>query len=74
MPTRTDIAGISSAAPVAAALPIAALGEPGQESLRRLTALDAERRGRPSGVRPPNVETGSVGSHDVTGGTARLPR
>jgi hypothetical protein len=40
MPTRTDIAGISSAAPVAAALPIAALGEPGQESLRRLTALE----------------------------------
>jgi hypothetical protein len=40
MATRSDIAGISAAAPVAAALPIAALGDPAQESLRRLTALD----------------------------------
>lgn len=40
MATRTDIAGISAAAPVAAALPIAALGDPSQESLRRLTALE----------------------------------
>lgn len=40
MATRTDIAGLSAAAPVAATLPIAALGEPSQESLRRLTALE----------------------------------
>lgn len=40
MATRTDIAGMSATAPVAAALPIAALGDPGQESLRRLTALE----------------------------------
>lgn len=40
MATRTDIAGMSAAAPVAAALPIAALGDPSQESLRRLTALE----------------------------------
>ena len=40
MPARTDIAGLSAAAPVAAALPVAALGEPSQESLRRLTALE----------------------------------
>jgi hypothetical protein len=40
MATRSDIAGISAAAPVAAALPVAALGDPAQESLRRLTALD----------------------------------
>ncbi len=44
--------------------------------LRRLNALDAERRGKSPGVRvrPPNVETGSVGSHNVTGGNARLSR
>ena len=48
--------------------------------LRRLNALDAERRGKSPGVRarPPNVETGSVGSHDVTndimGRTPRVPR
>ena len=40
MATRTDIAGLSAATPVAAALPIAALGDPSQESLRRLTALE----------------------------------
>jgi hypothetical protein len=40
MATRSDIAGISAAAPVAAALPVAALGDPAQESLRRLTALE----------------------------------
>jgi hypothetical protein len=40
MVTRTDIAGIAGAAPVAAALPVAALGDPSQESLRRLTALE----------------------------------
>ena len=40
MATRSDIAGISATAPVVAALPIAALGDPGQESLRRLTALE----------------------------------
>ena len=37
---RTDIEGLSAAAPIAAALPIAALGDPSQESLRRLTALE----------------------------------
>lgn len=40
MATPTDIAGISAATPVAAALPIAALGDPSQESLRRLTSLE----------------------------------
>ena len=40
MATRSDIAGISAAAPVAPALPIAALGDPSQEGLRRLTALE----------------------------------
>ncbi|MDB5758984.1 MAG: hypothetical protein JWM30_2273 [Burkholderia sp.] len=40
MATRIDIAGIAAAAPVAAALPIAALGDPAQESLRRLTGLE----------------------------------
>jgi hypothetical protein len=43
--------------------------------LKRLAALDAERRGRGPGKQPPaGVETGSVGSHNVTGGKARLPR
>ncbi len=43
--------------------------------LKRLAALDAQRRGRgPVGLPPSDVETGSVGSHNVTGGTARLPR
>lgn len=44
--------------------------------LRRLNALDAERRGNSPGdrIRPPNVETGSVGSHDITRSSARLPR
>lgn len=41
--------------------------------LRRLAALDAERRGRKPGQGPPQIETGSVGSHDVTGGEADLP-
>lgn len=41
--------------------------------LKRLTALDAERRGRgPSVARPPAIETGSVGSHDLSGGEGRL--
>jgi len=40
MATRIDIPGIAAAVPVAAALPIAALGDPAQESLRRLTALE----------------------------------
>lgn len=40
MATRTDIAGIAATAPVTAALPIAALGDPAQESLRRLSALE----------------------------------
>ncbi|MFS0753566.1 flagellar hook-length control protein FliK [Noviherbaspirillum sp. 1P10PC] len=34
------IGGIAPAAPVGATVPVAALGEPGQESLRRLTALE----------------------------------
>lgn len=42
--------------------------------LKRLSVLDAERRGRGPGAQPPGaVETGSVGSHNVTGGKARLP-
>jgi len=41
--------------------------------LRRLVALDAERRGRPSRGSPDAIETGSIGSHRVTGGTGRLP-
>lgn len=42
--------------------------------LKRLVALDAERRGKVPGVsRPPSIETGSVGSHDLSGGRARLP-
>jgi protease YdgD len=43
--------------------------------LKRLGARDAERRGGgpPAVARPPNVETGSVGSHDLSGGKARLP-
>lgn len=45
------------------------------ELLRRLTALDAERRGTPPRiVRPPNVETGSLGSHTLSDGKARLSR
>jgi hypothetical protein len=40
MAARTDIASLSATAPVAAALPIAALGDPSQDSLRRLTALE----------------------------------
>lgn len=40
MATRIDMAGVSAAAPVAAALPIAALGDPSQESLQRLNALE----------------------------------
>ena len=44
------------------------------ELLKRLGARDAERRGRvPSVSRPPNIETGSVGSHNLSGGKARLP-
>lgn len=43
--------------------------------LKRLSALEAERRGRAPGAAPPaGVETGSVGSHNVTGGNGRLPR
>lgn len=40
MAASPGIGGIAAAAPVGAAAPIAALGEPGQESLRRLTALE----------------------------------
>lgn len=40
MATRLDIAGVTAAAPVSAALPVAALGDPGQESLRRLLSLE----------------------------------
>ncbi|MFL6718194.1 MAG: hypothetical protein ACJ8G3_17735, partial [Burkholderiaceae bacterium] len=40
MAAPPGISGIAAAAPVSAALPVAALGEPGQESLRRLTALE----------------------------------
>lgn len=40
MATRTDITGVSAAAPVAAVLPVEALGDPAQESLRRLNALE----------------------------------
>jgi protease YdgD len=43
--------------------------------LKRLAALDAERRGRGPGGKPtPSVETGRIGSHNVTGGNARLPQ
>lgn len=42
--------------------------------LKRLAALDAERRGRGPGTPPAGgVETGSVGSHNVTGGKGQLP-
>ena len=40
MAARIDIAGVNAAAPVAAALPVAAIGDPALESLRRLTALE----------------------------------
>ena len=40
MATRIDIVGITATAPVSAALPVAALGDPAQESLRRLTSLE----------------------------------
>ena len=40
MATRIDMAGITATAPVSAALPVAALGDPAQESLRRLTSLE----------------------------------
>ncbi|WP_194713204.1 flagellar hook-length control protein FliK [Noviherbaspirillum soli] len=40
MAAPPGIGGIAAAAPVGAAVPVAALGEPGQESLRRLTALE----------------------------------
>ena len=40
MAVYPGIGGIAAAAPVSAAVPVAALGEPGQESLRRLTALE----------------------------------
>lgn len=44
--------------------------------LKRLAALDAERRGRGPGAAPPagGVETGSIGSHTTTRGNARLPK
>lgn len=42
--------------------------------LKRLTVREAERRGGAPGAKPPaDIETGSVGSHDVTRGKARLP-
>lgn len=41
--------------------------------LKRLTVREAERRGRTPGARPFPIETGSVGSHRMTGGKARLP-
>jgi V8-like Glu-specific endopeptidase len=45
------------------------------ELLRRLAALDAERRGTTPGVaRPPHVETGSIGSHTLSDGKANLKR
>jgi hypothetical protein len=40
MAALPGISGIAAAAPVGAAVPVAALGDPGQESLRRLTALE----------------------------------
>lgn len=40
MAAQTGITGISAASPVGAAVPVAALGDPGQESLRRLLALE----------------------------------
>ena len=40
MAAPPGIGGIAAAAPVSAAVPVAALGDPGQESLRRLTALE----------------------------------
>ncbi|MET0964502.1 MAG: flagellar hook-length control protein FliK [Noviherbaspirillum sp.] len=43
MATRLDIAGLAAAAPVSAALPVAALGEPGQESLRWLLTLETSK-------------------------------
>lgn len=42
--------------------------------LKRLAARDAERRGGPEANPPSEIETGSVGSHNVTRGKARLPR
>ncbi len=42
--------------------------------MKRLAALDAERRGKGPGLpKSPSIETGSVGSHDLSGGRARLP-
>jgi protease YdgD len=44
--------------------------------MKRLGARDAERRGRspgPGAPRPPAVETGSVGSHNLTRSKASLP-
>jgi hypothetical protein len=40
MAATPGIRGIAAAAPVSTAVPVAALGEPGHESLRRLTALE----------------------------------
>jgi hypothetical protein len=40
MAASPGILGSAATAPVGAAVPVAALGEPGQESLRRLTALE----------------------------------
>lgn len=42
--------------------------------LKRLTARDAERRGTPGTSRPSEIETGSVGSHALSGDKAKLPR
>lgn len=42
--------------------------------LKRLAAREAERRGGTPGAKPPaEIETGSVGSHEVSGDKARLP-
>ncbi len=42
--------------------------------LKRLGALDAERRGKkPDANRPPSIETGSVGSHKLSRDKAWLP-
>ena len=40
MAARIDIAGSTATTPVSAALPVAALGDPAQESLRRLSSLE----------------------------------
>lgn len=41
--------------------------------LKRLAVRDAERRGAPGAKPPADIETGSVGSHKLSGGKSRLP-